>query len=107
MRPNPVQVTLSLCARGRTKSGGLRFCADRSGAESGFADVVFIPFVSDIPAMIIELKHNKSADSALDQIKDKKYFDSLRDYRGGLLFVGVNYDEKEKTHECRIERFEL
>ncbi len=73
----------------------------------GFADVVFIPFVPDIPAMIIELKHNKSADSAPDQIKDKKYFDSLRDYRGGLLFVGVNYDEKEKTHECRIERFEL
>ncbi|MCR5790194.1 MAG: ATP-binding protein [Lachnospiraceae bacterium] len=72
----------------------------------GFADVVFIPFVPDLPAMIIELKHNKSAESALDQIKDKKYFASLNDYKGGLLFVGVNYDEKDKTHECRIERFE-
>ncbi len=72
----------------------------------GFADVVFIPFVPDIPAMIIELKHNKCAESALDQIKEKKYFDSLKDYKGGLLFVGVNYDEKDKTHECRIERFE-
>ena len=72
----------------------------------GFADVVFIPFVSDMPAMIIELKHNKCAQSALDQIRDKKYFDSLKDYKGGLLFVGVNYDEKDKTHECRIERFE-
>ncbi len=75
-------------------------------AGRGFADVVFIPFVPDLPAMIIELKHNKSAESALDQIKDKKYFDSLKDYKGGLLFVGVNYDEKDKTHECRIERFE-
>jgi len=72
----------------------------------GFADVVFIPFVPDMPAMIIELKHNKCAQSALDQIRDKKYFDSLKDYKGGLLFVGVNYDEKDKTHECRIERFE-
>ena len=35
----------------------------------------------------------------------KKYFDSLKDYKGGLLFVGVNYDEKDKAHECRIERF--
>ncbi|MBQ7724741.1 MAG: AAA family ATPase [Lachnospiraceae bacterium] len=71
----------------------------------GFADVAFIPFVPDIPAMIIELKHNKCAESALDQIKEKKYFDSLKDYKGGLLFVGLNYDEKDKTHECRIERF--
>ncbi|MBP5609009.1 MAG: AAA family ATPase [Lachnospiraceae bacterium] len=71
----------------------------------GFADVVFIPYVADLPAMIIELKHNKCAESALDQIKEKKYFDSLKDYKGGLMFVGVNYDEKDKTHECRIERF--
>ncbi len=71
----------------------------------GFADVVFIPYVPDLPAMIIELKHNKCAESALDQIKEKKYFDSLKDYKGGLLFVGVNYDEKDKTHECRIESF--
>lgn len=71
----------------------------------GFADVVFIPYVADLPAMIIELKHNKCAESALDQIKEKKYFGSLKDYKGGLMFVGVNYDEKDKTHECRIERF--
>ncbi|MBO6206569.1 MAG: AAA family ATPase [Lachnospiraceae bacterium] len=71
----------------------------------GFADVVFIPYVPDLPAMIIELKHNKCAESALDQIMEKKYFDSLTGYRGGLLFVGVNYDEREKVHECRIERF--
>ena len=72
----------------------------------GFADVVFIPFVPDLPAMVIELKHNKCAESAIDQIRDRKYYDSLSDYKGGLLFVGVNYDEKDKTHECRIERFE-
>ena len=71
----------------------------------GFADVVFIPYVPDMPAMIIELKHDKCAESAIDQIKEKKYFDSLKDYRGGLLFVGVNYNEKDKTHECRIEKF--
>ncbi len=71
----------------------------------GFADVVYVPVFPDIPAMIIELKHNKSAESALDQIKDKKYFDSLNYYYGNLLFVGINYDEDTKSHECRIERF--
>ena len=72
----------------------------------GFADVVFIPYVPDLPAMVIELKRNDSAESAIDQIKEKKYFDSLSLYSGDLLFVGIDYDEKKKTHECRIERFE-
>ena len=72
----------------------------------GFADVVFIPFVPDIPAMIIELKRNDSTESAIDQIKEKKYFDSLEHYKGQLLLIGISYDEKEKTHSCRIERLE-
>ncbi len=71
----------------------------------GFADVVFIPFVPDIPAMIIELKRNGSPESAITQIREKRYFDSLSAYSGDLLFVGVNYDEGTKTHECRIEQF--
>ena len=74
-------------------------------AGKGFADVLFVPFKQDVPAMVIELKHNKCAESAIDQIRNKQYFEPLRDYKGGLLFVGVNYDEKEKTHECRIEEF--
>ena len=71
----------------------------------GFADVVFIPYVPDIPAMVIELKRNDSAESAIDQIREKKYFDSLSHYSGDLLFVGIDYDEKKKTHECKIEKF--
>lgn len=74
-------------------------------AGRGFADVVFIPFVPDRAAMIIELKRNDSAESAIDQIRNKQYFDSLSHYQGDLLFVGINYDEKEKTHTCKIERF--
>ena len=74
-------------------------------AGKGFADVVFIPFVQNFPAMIIELKHNRCAKSAVTQIKEKRYFDSLSHYEGELLFVGINYDEKTKKHECKIERF--
>ena len=70
----------------------------------GYADLALIPYVPDIPAIIIELKNNKSAETALTQIKDRKYDDLLQHYKGDLLFVGVNYDEKTKKHECRIER---
>ena len=71
----------------------------------GFADVVFIPYVPNVPAMIIELKRNSSTETALNQIKEKKYFASLEAYSGNLLFIAVNYDENAKTHECKIEQF--
>lgn len=74
-------------------------------AGKGFADVVYVPFKENKTAMIIELKHNKAAGTALNQIKEKQYFECLRHYQGNLLFVGVNYDETNKTHTCRIERF--
>jgi hypothetical protein len=70
----------------------------------GFADVVFLPVKAEDPAMVIELKRNGSAESGLAQIMDKRYFDSLNHYQGNLLLVGINYDEKEKTHTCRIEQ---
>ena len=70
----------------------------------GFADLVFVPRAGNSnPAMIIELKWNKNAGIALNQIKDKKYIKSLKDYHGKVLFVGINYDKKSKKHECRFE----
>ena len=75
-------------------------------AGKGFADVVFIPYKASYPAMIIELKRNSSTESAMSQIKEKKYFESLASYQGELLFVGINYDEKEKTHTCEILHFD-
>ena len=75
-------------------------------AGKGYADVIYIPFRFGKPAMIIELKHNKSTDSAIDQIRKKEDFRSLDNYAGEILFVGINYDEEGKTHTCKIERFE-
>ncbi|MCR5453607.1 MAG: ATP-binding protein [Bacteroidales bacterium] len=72
----------------------------------GFADVVFIPVLTDNPAMVIELKRNGTSESALNQIKERKYFDSLAHYKGRLLLIGINYDEDTKTHTCEIEEWE-
>ena len=70
----------------------------------GYADLVLIPYLPNIPALVIELKHNKSAESALRQIKEKNYCQALNNYSGDLLFVGISYDEKTKKHSCKIER---
>jgi len=71
----------------------------------GYADVAFIPYVPNVPAVIIELKRNKSAGTALTQIEEKRYFDCLEKYQGDLLFVGVNYDDETKVHTCEIKKF--
>ncbi|EOS80744.1 hypothetical protein C817_01351 [Dorea sp. 5-2] len=77
-------------------------------AGYGFADIVFLPLPSAAgkPALIIELKYDRSADTALQQIKDRHYSRSLEDYTGDIILVGINYDKnsKNKLHSCRIEK---
>ena len=71
----------------------------------GYADIVYIPKkTSDKPAMIIELKWNKTSDGALNQIKQKNYPEIVKKLSGDVLLVGINYDEKTKKHECTIEK---
>ena len=75
-------------------------------AGKGFADVCMIPrkLHLDKPAVVIELKWDKSAAGALAQIKEKHYGNALKDYQGNLLLVGINYDKATKKHECVIEK---
>ena len=73
----------------------------------GFADIVYLPKKhSDKPAMIVELKYDKSAEGAIAQIKEKEYVESLKEYQGNLLLVGINYDKETKKHCCVIEKYE-
>jgi hypothetical protein len=72
----------------------------------GFADLVFIPRKHiDSPALVVELKYDKDADSAINQIKRKKYPAKVAQYTDNLLLVGINYDKETKTHSCVIERW--
>ena len=74
---------------------------------NGRADVLLIPAPVEgrgLPAVIIEMKKDKTPDSALNQIKNKEYFKELENYSGDILFVGINYDSENKTHTCAFER---
>ena len=72
----------------------------------GFADICLIPrkIHMDKPAVIIELKWDKSVSGAIAQIKEKKYIDALSEYQGNLLLAGINYDKKIKKHSCLVEK---
>ncbi len=74
-------------------------------AGKGYADLVFAPRKNNSnPALIVELKYNKSAEGAIEQIKKKQYTDCLKDYSGEILLVGINYDKNDKKHTCKIEK---
>ena len=71
----------------------------------GFADLAFIPRKGvNAPAIVAELKYNKSAEGAISQIKDRNYTDKLTAFSGEILLVGINYDKESKKHECQIEK---
>ncbi len=77
----------------------------------GYADVVYFPKKgSRMPVLIIELKWNQSAEGAIAQIRDKRYFDALKGYGGDILLVGISYDrdagKNKRRHSCVIEKID-
>ena len=74
----------------------------------GFADIVLIPRKNvESPAVIIELKVDKDADAAIDQIHRRQYSVKVAEYASHLLLVGISYDRDSKQHSCRIERWTM
>lgn len=71
----------------------------------GFADMVFLPRRGcEVPAIVVELKWDHSAHTAISQIKEKQYVKALEGYSGEIVLVGISYDKDTKLHSCVIER---
>ena len=74
----------------------------------GYADLVMIPRNNvDKPALVIELKKDKTVQAAISQIKQRNYPQQVAHYTGDILLVAINYDKETKTHTCQIERWQL
>ena len=79
-------------------------------AGEGYADIVYLPrHDSGYPALVIELKWNKTAEGAIRQIKEKNYPKAIENYGGEILLVGVNYKKDapsgKRKHTCTIEKY--
>lgn len=74
----------------------------------GYADIVYLPRQGEsVPALIVELKWNQSADSAIDQIRQRKYPSVLLNWGGPILLVGISFNKDapagRRHYSCRIE----
>ncbi len=73
----------------------------------GFADMVFIPLHnSSRPAIVVELKYDKSADTAIDQIHPKEYPASLKGFSKRIILCGISYNKSTSKHEVEMEVIE-
>ena len=75
----------------------------------GFADIVFLPLPhTGNPALVVELKYDRSVSSAIQQIRDRHYTQALEGYTGEILLVGITYNKeaRDKPHSCVIEKME-
>ena len=74
----------------------------------GVADLIYLPKKGvNKPALLIELKYDRSAQTAITQIKEKNYLQFFKDYKGEVLLVGINYSKDTKTHQCIIEKAKI
>ena len=46
-----------------------------------------------------------TAETAIEQIKERKYPSTLEAYSGQILLVGISYERKSKKHQCVIEKY--
>ena len=81
---------------------------DELPGGKGYADVVYVPKRgSALPAMVVELKWDRPANTALDQIRDRNYPAAFSGLSGECVLVGITYDPNTKVHSCAIDRMNL
>ena len=70
----------------------------------GFADMVFVPIPGSVfPAIVVELKWDKSAKGAIDQIRRKNYPKKLQRFSREIVLLGINYDKDAKDIKYDVE----
>ena len=62
---------------------------------------------TSFPILLIELKWDRTARTASQQIHERQYPAALAERPAKLLLVGISYDKETTQHTCCIERFQL
>lgn len=76
-------------------------------AGTGYADMILVPKASQLlPALILEFKWDRNPETAVAQIKKRRYADVLQKFRfsGAVHLIGISYDPQSKKHRCVIEK---
>lgn len=87
--------------------GYLAYDEPRGEAFIPNEELAYLPKAgSPLPALLIELKWNRPAHAAIEQVKRRDYPAVLRSWAGAVVLVGVSYDERTGKHEAVIEKLD-
>jgi len=78
------------------------------GIGAGRVDFIFYPKKNkNEPVIILELKRDKTVESAIKQIHEKYYSFGLKDegYKGNVLLIGINCKNENREYSCIIEEY--
>ena len=84
---------------------------DRAGKV--FADFIFYPYDPCDTALILELKIDAAPETALEQIREKKYALRFKDLTGEkktagkVLAAALTYDRNTKKHFCAVKELDI
>jgi len=76
----------------------------------GEADLMFIPYDKNKTPIIIELKVNSTAENAVQQIHDRKYYQKFKkEHKGNFLLIGISFFNKnnKKKYVCKVEEYRV
>lgn len=103
--PNSLSCVVTLCY---LKARDYYEVTREDKSAKGYVDFLFKPIKEGYPAIVMELKKDKSAEDAIAQItpngaqcEEKNYMDRIRNSKE-ILLVGINYTDKK--HTCIIEK---
>ncbi len=69
----------------------------------GRADLILLPLNKEKETIILELKVDRSAEEALNQIKEKDYQEITKDRKGKTILIGINLNSNTKKHQVLID----
>jgi len=83
---------------------------EEEGSGKGNLDYIFYPKIENEekkPVIIIELKTNGSAENAINQIHEKKYWFKIeeKELKENILLVGISLAKNKKEYTCKIEEY--
>lgn len=107
---NNEQALRSVIKRAYFSYGDEYMMLEELPAGAGYADIVYLPKKDSLfPVLVIELKWNQSADSAIEQIRSRRYPEAVSRYGSDILLVGISYNKDapagQRRHQCRIEHY--
>ncbi len=69
--------------------------------------ISFIPRDNTNVPFIICIKNNDNPHNIINQIKNKGYVDTLGNYHGKIMLMGITRDSKLLKHDTKIETIEI